>query len=72
LSGLTVAAREFRRRLKSAFFSGISSDMGSPFVGYLFWRSKISNSPKGRNAFKKSSPLRQNMKSNPSRLQGKT
>jgi hypothetical protein len=23
LSGLTVAAREFRRRLKSAFFSGI-------------------------------------------------
>jgi hypothetical protein len=52
LSGLTVAAREFRRRLKSAFFSGLSSDMGSPFVGYLFWRSKISNSSKGRNAFK--------------------
>jgi hypothetical protein len=45
LSGLTVAAREFRRRLKSAFLSGISSDMGSPFLWYLSFGEAQSGKP---------------------------
>jgi hypothetical protein len=46
LSGLTVAAREFRRRLTSAFFNGISSGMGSPFLWCLsFGEAKERYSP---------------------------
>jgi len=49
LSDSTLANRELRFRLKSAFFSGLSSGIGLPFLWILsFGKAKESISPKAK------------------------
>jgi hypothetical protein len=63
LSAATLAPRELPQRLKLLIFSGLSSGIGLPFLWILsFGNAKESISPKGRNAFKVSSPRKQKCK----------